>query len=300
MISLQKFNLPLEYGIFALSKEQDCSAIHLGEATLLTNEYLEEAINRKEIDSIPYSKNQVLFFFINTTSSVKNEIAVQAIFKEEVSDEEFHSMKKTFDFRATEKEAPFTIMIRDAKTKLPVVANVIVSESRTHNALYTASDMLFPYSDNLKMTLNVDASGYFFQDVLINTRKEENEELTIFLEALEQDQLIELEGLVFVMQSDVLVPEALPKLKRLKDFMVINTRVNIEIQGHVHLDGKNTFKAKRLSKKRAKTVKAFLVESGIDKKRISVVGYGNSKMIYPEAFSDAEKQANRRVEIKIK
>ena len=82
--------------------------------------------------------------------------------------------------------------------------------------------------------------------------------------------------------------------------MVINPEVAIEIQGHVNLLGKNTSGAKHLSKKRAKRVRKFLVANGIDKHRISVIGFGNSKMIYPKAESEEEKQANRRVEIRIK
>lgn len=298
-LTLRKMGISLEYGVFALEKHQDCDAVFNGEAQLLATDFWEAGFNNA-IDSIPYSKNQTILLYINTTSSSKNEISINASFNEQVSEAEFESMKKTFDLRNAENDPPFNIMIRDAKTKLPVVANVIVSESRTHNALYSASDMIFTHSENIKMTLNIDATGYFFQDLEVNTRKNKETERIVYLEALEQNQLIELEGLVFESQTDGLIADALPKLKRLKDFMVINTTVDIEIQGHVHLDGKNTIKAKRLSKKRAKTVRDFLVESGIDKKRISVVGYGNSEMRYPDASSDAEKQANRRVEIKIK
>lgn len=299
-LTLQKVEIPIEYGVFILKKDQDCSSIHDGTAALSTHSFLDKESNSIAKDSVLYLKNQLVYFFINSTSPTNTEIAVEAFFEEQVSKEEFQLMKKIFDFRNAENDPPYSIMIRDIKTKLPVVASVIISDSRTHNALYSASDMVFTYSDNLRMTLNIDAEGYFFQDVEINTRRDKGNERFVYLEALEQNQLIELEGLVFEPHTDVLIPDALPKLKRLKDFMVINTEVNIEIQGHVHLDGKNTSKAKKLSKKRAKTVMKFLVENGINKKRISLMGYGNSKMRYPEAFSDAEKQANRRVEIKIK
>lgn len=297
---LEKFDFPLAVGVFILNKGEDCAAIHNGKAALFSYQFMDAAENSLAVDTIQYLKSQIVFLFVNTTSQVNNQVAVQTTFKQAVNDEAYQSMKKTFDLRASASDQPFDVMIRDAKTNLPVVANVIVSESRNYNALYTASDIVFTYSDNLKMNLSVDASGYFFQDVKINSRKNTSKEQVVLLEPLEQDQLIELEGLVFESETDGLIPEALPKLKRLKDFMIINTEVNIEVQGHVHLQGRNTGKAKRLSKKRAKTVRNFLIEGGIDKKRIAVVGYGNSKMKYPEAETDAEKQANRRVEIKIK
>jgi outer membrane protein OmpA-like peptidoglycan-associated protein len=44
----------------------------------------------------------------------------------------------------------------------------------------------------------------------------------------------------------------------------------------------------------------YLVENGILKERMTAVGYGNSKPIYPNAKLADEEQANRRVEILVK
>jgi len=56
---------------------------------------------------------------------------------------------------------------------------------------------------------------------------------------------------------------------------------------------------RRLSKKRAKLVFAYLVKNGIDKKRLSYKGMGAKKMIYPHTHKLQEMQKNRRVEIHI-
>jgi len=299
-LNISDIDFPLEYGVFVLNEEEGCAAIYKGKTEIYTHLFQKDIENLIRIDSIQYSKNQEVFLFLNTTHTIATQVSVEAKFTADVSENEYNAMKKVFDLRSSKEEEPYSIKIRDAKTRLPIVSDVIIVDSKTHNAMYTASDIILGYSDNLKMTLEVNANGYFFQDVLINTRKENVKDLIVYLEALEQNQLIELEGLVFESQSHVLIPEAMPKLKRLKDFMLINTEVNIEVQGHVHLEGKNTSKGKKLSKKRAKTVRKALIASGIDKKRITVIGFGNSKMKYPEAETDAEKQANRRVEIKIK
>ena len=50
---------------------------------------------------------------------------------------------------------------------------------------------------------------------------------------------------------------------------------------------------------RAKRVMNYLRDSGIDKDRMTAVGYGNEFMKYPEPKFANEEQANRRVEIKI-
>ena len=47
----------------------------------------------------------------------------------------------------------------------------------------------------------------------------------------------------------IILEESAPKLNRLRDFLLVNPTVNIEIQGHVNGDGKQSMKSKRLSKK---------------------------------------------------
>jgi outer membrane protein OmpA-like peptidoglycan-associated protein len=76
--------------------------------------------------------------------------------------------------------------------------------------------------------------------------------------------------------------------------------MKIEIQGHVFLTGDNSFNAQKMSEARARRVMLYLVENGILKERMTAVGYGNSKPIYPNAKLADEEQANRRVEILVK
>jgi hypothetical protein len=44
----------------------------------------------------------------------------------------------------------------------------------------------------------------------------------------------------------------------------------------------------------------FLIESGIDSKRLTAIGFGNSKPVYLDPKDALQKEANRRVEILIK
>jgi outer membrane protein OmpA-like peptidoglycan-associated protein len=45
---------------------------------------------------------------------------------------------------------------------------------------------------------------------------------------------------------------------------------------------------------------AYLISCGIEPERLSAVGYGNTKPIFPKPESEEQKEANRRVEVKIK
>ena len=82
--------------------------------------------------------------------------------------------------------------------------------------------------------------------------------------------------------------------------MAVNDEVKVQIQGHVNAPGlENTNKIQKLSEDRAKAVKKFLKNNGIDIERLSAVGFGNGDMIFKKPNNVTEEEANRRVEIKI-
>ncbi|MPT33800.1 MAG: OmpA family protein [Flavobacterium sp.] len=74
-----------------------------------------------------------------------------------------------------------------------------------------------------------------------------------------------------------------------------NSRFSIE--GHTDSDGKDAFNQK-LSEDRAKAVKDYLIENGIDSDRLSSIGYGESKPIDTNKTAKG-KANNRRVEVKL-
>ena len=73
--------------------------------------------------------------------------------------------------------------------------------------------------------------------------------------------------------------------------------LNIEIQGHTDSDGSESYN-QDLSDRRAASVLNFLVSTGIDSKRLSSKGYGESVPI-ADNKSEEGKAANRRIEFKI-
>ena len=91
------------------------------------------------------------------------------------------------------------------------------------------------------------------------------------------------------------MPSSYTKLKRLKDFMVLNSEVKIEIVGHVFSQKGFSLVGQVLSEARAKRVYNYLVENGIDKHRMTTQGKGNKEPIYPNPKFSYEEQMNRRV-----
>jgi outer membrane protein OmpA-like peptidoglycan-associated protein len=110
---------------------------------------------------------------------------------------------------------------------------------------------------------------------------------------------MQIEEIEFHPGSSDFTPTSEGKLRRLKDFMALNSEVIIEIQGHVFSLEDNSFAAQKMSEARAKRVYNYLVENGINKSRMTTVGFGNTKPIFPKPKLAFEEQMNRRVEIKV-
>lgn len=74
--------------------------------------------------------------------------------------------------------------------------------------------------------------------------------------------------------------------------------LNVELGGHTDERGSIEYN-QSLSQRRVNSAKKFLVEeTGIFERRLSAVGYGESKPIYPNTQDEAEHATNRRVELK--
>lgn len=111
----------------------------------------------------------------------------------------------------------------------------------------------------------------------------------------------DLENLYFMGDSEKLKDESIPTLERLYNFMLKNSDVCIQINGHINYEGvldSNTLDW-RLSEFRARSVYDFLIRKDIQYWRLSYKGYGNSKMKILSPKTEQEAEQNRRVEIKI-
>ena len=78
--------------------------------------------------------------------------------------------------------------------------------------------------------------------------------------------------------------------------------ITIELGSHTDSRGSNSYN-ERLSQHRAESAVAYLLKKGIDSKRVTAKGYGESQLINKCAdgvpCTDAEHQANRRTEVKV-
>ncbi len=109
--------------------------------------------------------------------------------------------------------------------------------------------------------------------------------------------LLKIENIEFEVAKGSLTPKGEATVSKLANILKGYPTINIEIAGHTDSDGSEQFN-KTLSQSRVDMVKSKLVAKGIDSKRLTAKGYGESKPLVPNT-SDENKQKNRRVEINI-
>jgi len=108
---------------------------------------------------------------------------------------------------------------------------------------------------------------------------------------------IKLKDMNFYNNMDVILPTSRPVLEELLAILKSRPTLKIQIQGHVCCQKEEPTK---ISEKRAIAVYNYLIRNGIDATRLSYASFGASNPIYPlPEKSEAEKVANRRVEIEI-
>ncbi|MDR0802020.1 OmpA family protein [Fluviicola sp.] len=116
-----------------------------------------------------------------------------------------------------------------------------------------------------------------------------------------------LKNVFFDLAKATLRPESYVELDRLRDFLKANPTIKIEIGGHTDTRGDSAENLK-LSDARAKSVKDYLIQQGIDASRLSSKGYGETMPIFTDEAianmateNEKEKahQENRRTEYKI-
>ena len=119
----------------------------------------------------------------------------------------------------------------------------------------------------------------------------------IFLSEIEDRAIVKLNNIFFEFGKADLLNTSMSDLNRL--YLLMNERpdINLEIHGHTDSIGSSDSNDV-LASKRAISVKDYLVSKGINKNRIFIKSFGESK---PVATNETEegRQLNRRVEIRI-
>jgi len=130
-----------------------------------------------------------------------------------------------------------------------------------------------------------------------------NENNLLNQQLLNIEKPISLKQVNFVYKSTVLTTNSYPQLDSLYNLLLANTNIIIEIAAHTDGIGSNEYNL-TLSQKRAESIKKYLISKGINPNRLVSKGYGETRPLEIEVFSDGTdnenaRQRNRRCEFKI-
>lgn len=160
----------------------------------------------------------------------------------------------------------------------------------------------------------VSKDGYFPQEVQLNTvgiDKDQTINREFILRALPPEsefdiitinEPIRLSNIYYNFDDDKILPDAAKDLSVLNDLMTKYPDMVIELSSHTDSRGDDDYNQK-LSERRAASARRWMMNKGIDGKRIKAKGYGEQKILNGctngEECTDDEHRYNRRTEFKI-
>lgn len=122
---------------------------------------------------------------------------------------------------------------------------------------------------------------------------------------LEVGQTFILKNINFLMARSTIEPKSIPYLQELLALLKAYPQLKIKLEGHVCCIDNNgdSYDMDRnnqtLSLNRAEVIYRYLIANGIDKERLSYVGFGKRFPIFPDEDTDEKSLQNRRVEVRI-
>lgn len=196
---------------------------------------------------------------------------------------------KVYD-KTSGKSLPSVVEITDLTTG-QLVNKLITDE--TGNYLIT-----LPAGKNYSFT--VSRKGYLFFSERFTLEKSSNDSSfskDIPLEPILVNASFELKNIEFKTGLATLEPASFVELDKLTGLLKENEGLRVEIGGHTDNVGVVSDNQK-LSEARAKSVVQYLINKGIDSKRLTAKGYGSSKPI-ADNTTELGRAKNRRTEMKV-
>lgn len=194
----------------------------------------------------------------------------------------------------------------------PVIANVKLTDIKGATVAQTSSDATGNYAmqtelqEHIDYNLTISNDSMFIGTRVINTNQLGTEktftEIKTVLPKLKKGAKYPLGNINFYPGAATLLPQSMPAVEALLHLMLANKHMTILIEGHVNAVGVGDVTGpmlQDLSEERAATVKNYLSTKGIDARRMQTVGMAGRHMLYPNAETEEQMSANRRVEIKV-
>ncbi len=101
---------------------------------------------------------------------------------------------------------------------------------------------------------------------------------------------------LFELNGSIVINDYLPKIDSLVSYLNQDSTLSIAVLGHTDLSDTDEYNLK-LSEKRCDYVKQYLVDKGIDEKRIITIPFGEKYPVWADENEDWKSKENRRIEV---
>ncbi len=273
-------------------------------------QYLTEVVPKlgqtpRQVYKFPKSSG-VIFDYSNIKNFIKGSYAVEMYFRYDNADLLMYGRIIGDRSAARQGEYVHLVTTRDFATKR---VNIFLDgkiqstfvDSQDQLAIEPNAQFIFFTKDDTETTSGAVAMikiyNFFIDEEKASVLFEPFVIEQAFEKPTESNKKVTLKRLYFVQSEAQLLPESIPEMESLRDYLKENQNVSITLSGHTDNQGDFDLNLK-LSRKRAENVKAFLVENGIDEDRISTKGYGNLRPIASNTKEET-RRLNRRVEMEV-
>jgi outer membrane protein OmpA-like peptidoglycan-associated protein len=112
-----------------------------------------------------------------------------------------------------------------------------------------------------------------------------------------------IDNIYFAFDKAAVLEESYTAMDKLAKMLMDNPNIHIEVSGHTDSKGDDNYN-RRLSEARAQNVVNYLASKGVEKERLTAVGYGEAMPVAPNKNDDGSdnpegREKNRRTEYKV-
>lgn len=196
--------------------------------------------------------------------------------------------------------------ILDGLLQTPVAAEIKIYNNAT-GEMYTkvnsnsaTGKFLLSLPSGLNYGISVEAEGYLFHSENFNLPHGSAYNMVskdIKLKNIDIGSKIALRNVFFKSGKSEVQIDSYPELDRLIQLMIDVPTLKIELSGHTDNVGNEEYNL-NLSQRRADAVRTYLTSRGVDKNRVTAVGYGITRPVESNDNADG-RASNRRTEFEI-
>lgn len=266
-----------------------------------TKEILCAGVGAAAVEAVPKGgKGPFTYNWSNASSGAALSNLTEGKYAVTVTDVTGQKAEADFEIEAPEKlvveaanlRAATNDRIKDGKAQLDIKGGTGPFTYTWNSGETTAQASQLPLGDGTVVV--TDANGCSAAASFTITEKVLPE---LTASRLASGEPIRMEKIQFDADSIVIREDAIPSIDELYEFLYDNPTIIIEVSGHTNGLPADDY-CDRISTERANSVKAYLVNKGIEDRRVIAVGHGKRKPIATNQTPEGRKR-NQRVEIRL-